>query len=249
MNCCSGTAANIVKSNKTIKNGFETWRLLYQHYSTRNTAKARILQNEVNSFEIPDQLQDFLAKLIEWEAKITEYETASKVLMTDEHKLSTMINKGPEQIRDHLLLNPQINRWADVHSLIVNFVKAKTEKDELTARKAKDTLALVEQDIAKAGGLDYCTEATINAYHSAYRTVYGKGKGKGKGHWQAGKSNYHYGQGNNHFHRKGNWHSKGKEGKGHWSQDQQKGNYHSKGYYNSKGKGKGKTKGKYGKSK
>jgi hypothetical protein len=146
--------------------------------------------------------------------------------MTDEHKLSTMINKGPEQIRDHLLLNPQINRWADVHSLIVNFVKAKTEKDELAARRAKDTLALVEQDITKAGGLDYCTEATINAYHSAYRTVCGKGKGKGKGHWQAGKSHYnnYNSQGNNHFHRKGYHNSQGKEGKGHWSQ------YHSKGY-------------------
>jgi len=182
-----------------------------------------------------------------------------------------MINKGPEVLRDHLLLNPQLTRWAEVHSLIVNFIKAKVEKEELGAKKAKDTLNHIEAQITASGGWDYATPETINAYYTAYSTFHnsnfkgGKGKGKGfKGtHWNTGKSDYQASQGKNNYypHFKGKskgWHKgkgkgkyfnygKGKKGatpsyfKGKGKKGKQ-GNF--KGNYHFKGKGKSKGKGK-----
>ena len=177
---CNGQAATIVKSNRTLKNGVETWRRLFAHFAVRNTVKAQNLLVKIMSTDFPkgtndSSLREFLLKFTEWEGLITEYECTANKTMPDDHKIAHLKVRCPTAVADHLSLHPEIDTWSAVSALVRNFVKSKTEAKELTG---PTTNAMTTDD--------------INALHK------GKGKGK-KGNWNNWQGS-DWGKNNNYSH-------------------------------------------------
>jgi hypothetical protein len=121
---CNGQAATLVKTNRLMKNGFETWRLLYQHYSVRNAAKSRMMMQKILNFKLSkDDYKQFLTDLTSWEALMLEYDDLTKEKMKDYVKMAHLIDKCPETVADHLNLHPEISEYNKVSLLVKNFEK------------------------------------------------------------------------------------------------------------------------------
>ena len=124
---CNGDAATIVKSNRTGKNGFETWRRLYEHYAVKDSIKGRKLLFKVMSTRFSTDYTTVLLEFTQLQALISEYHTASGRMPDDKLKITHMSQYAPTALVEHLSLNPSISTWSEVCGLIVNFTKMKMD--------------------------------------------------------------------------------------------------------------------------
>ena len=88
INMTTGTALQTVKGNKD-GNGFETWRKLYEKFTTNVRLKA--MQELMKILRTTFDDRNFLEDFEKWENRIKEYETASNEELTEKMKITTLV--------------------------------------------------------------------------------------------------------------------------------------------------------------
>jgi hypothetical protein len=240
-----GEAGTIVSQGQGC--GCEAWRLLALRYDPKSAETKRALMKKITIPKISKTITELDKNIMDWEYNIRRYEEASDKPMDQDHKVCTIIEMCPHNLKEHLDLNVKEDTgYEEVRKLIVRYIDLHRDRGgvmpmDVGNLHTKDSEYYDYIQEYTSEHIDAVAPGTIchrcnGVGHMASQCATPKGEGKGgmdmKGKGKGWYDNKGKGKG---------WHDHKGKGKGWYTSPYTKGQEKGDHKGNEKGKGKGKS--------
>ena len=209
----------VIKS-MTDYNGLEAWRNLIQEHEPYTRGRGLALLNKVFNHKF-DNKKTHLENLVAFEEAIENYETAANDVMSDDVKVSVVMNNMEGAVRQHLLLTVDSKtKFENIRQFLVIYEQTVRWTTTDLINSGKDHGGQADMDVSRVKGKGKDKGSKGFKGKGKWRT---KGKGKdGKGKWS--ENGFYKGRGRGFLKGRGRG---GRKGKG-------------RSFSSNKGKGRGK---------
>ena len=170
----------VIKS-MTDYNGLEAWRNLIQEHEPYTRGRGLALLNKVLNHKF-DTKKTHLENLVAFEEAVETYETAANDAMSDDVKVSIVMNNMEGPVRQHLLLTVDSKtKFENIRQFLVNYEQTVRWTTTDLINSGKDHGGLADMDVSRVKGKGK-DKGTKGFKGKGKWRMKGKGKG-GKGKW------------------------------------------------------------------
>ena len=170
----------VIKS-MTDYNGLEAWRNLIQEHEPYTRGRGLALLNKVLNHKF-DNKKTHLENLVAFEEAIETYETAANDVMSDDVKVSIVMNNMEGPVRQHLLLTVDSKtKFENIRQFLVTYEQTVRWTTTDLINSGKDHGGLADMDVSRVKGKGKDKGSKGFKGKGKWR-MKGKGKG-GKGKW------------------------------------------------------------------
>ena len=195
----------VIKS-MTDYNGLEAWRNLIQEHEPYTRGRGLALLNKVLNHKF-DNKKTHLENLVAFEEAIENYETAANDVMSDDVKVSVVMNNMEGAVRQHLLLTVDSKtKFENIRQFLVTYEQTVRWTTTDLINSGKDHGGQADMDVSRVKGKGKDKGSKGFKGKGKWR-MKGKGKG-GKGKWN--ENGFYKGRGRGFLKGRGRGGRKGK---------------------------------------